>query len=130
MLTVSLLFVDTILHESIPLGMENGMILDAQLRASSEKFYHFSGAASGRFNWTTIPEVRSGGWIAADDDSEPWFQVDFISNATVTAIVTQGLDIGENYVKQYTVMFVDGEMGIVDYTDRINGLEMVRKVIY
>jgi hypothetical protein len=123
------MFVDTIVHESIPLGMENGLILDAQLHASSEKYYRYSGAARGRFNSTTLANVRSGGWIAADDDSEPWFEVDFVSNATVTSIVTQGHDVGENYVKEYTVMFLDGVTGMMDYISQINGPERVRKSI-
>ena len=124
-----MLFSDTDLPESIPLGMKNGLILDSQVSASSEKYYYFSGAASGRFNLTTIPNVQSGGWIAADDDTEPWFQVNFIINTTVTAILTQGQDDGQNYVKEYTVMFFNGEGGLQDYIGKSTGLVTVRGIL-
>ncbi|CAB4028312.1 Hypothetical predicted protein, partial [Paramuricea clavata] len=122
-------YIDTILRESIPLGMENGLILDSQLSASSEKYYYISGAASGRLNSETVPNERHGGWIAADDDSAPWLQVDFISNATITAIITQGLDTGGNYVKEYTVMFNNSETGMQDYTGPSTGQITVRESI-
>ena len=120
---------DTILRESIPLGLENGLILDSQLSASSEKYYYISGAASGRLNSETVPNERHGSWIAADDDSTPWLQVDFISNVTITAIATQGLDTGGNYVKEYTVMFNNNETGMQDYTGPSTGQVTVRESI-
>ena len=100
--------------------------MDFQLSASSEKYYYLSGAASGRFNSQTVPNHRTGGWIAADDDTAPWFQVDFITNATITAIVTQGLDTGENYVKEYTVAFNCSETGFQNYAGRSTGIAKVR----
>ena len=122
---------DTII-QSFPLGMENGLIMDSQLNASSEKYYYFSGAASGRFNSKTMPNHRLGGWIAAEDDTAPWFQVNFINNATITAIVTQGLETGENYVKEYTVAFNSSETGFQNYTDRSTGIATVRiyEIVY
>ena len=109
--------------------MENGLIMDSQLSASSEKYYYFSGAASGRFNSKTMPNHRLGGWVAAEDDTAPWFQVNFIHNATITAIVTQGLDTGESYVKEYTVSFNSSERGFQNYTVRSPGVPEVR-VLY
>ena len=120
---------DTILRESIPLGMENGLILDSQLSASSEKYYYISGAASGRLNSETVPNERHGGWIAADDDSAPWLQVDFIINATITAIITQGLDTGGNYVKEYTVTFNNSKTGMQNYIGKSTGQVTVRRII-
>ena len=119
---------DTII-QPLPLGMENGLIMDSQLSASSQKYYHFSGAASGRFNSKTMTNHRLGGWVAAEDDTAPWFQVNFIHNATITAIVTQGLDTGESYVKEYTVSFNSSERGFQNYTVRSPGAPEVR-VLY
>ena len=108
--------------------MENGLIMHSQLSASSEMYYYFSGPASGRFNSQTVPNHRIGGWIATDDDTAPWFQVDFITNATITAIITQGLDTGENYVKEYTVAFNYSETGLQNYTGRSSAIAKVRNV--
>lgn len=119
---------DTII-QSLPLGMQNGLIMDSQLSSSSEMYYYFSAAASGRFNSKTMPYQRLGGWIAAEDDTAPWFQVNFLSIATITAIVTQGLDIGENYVKEYTVSFSSWGRGFHNYTGRGPGTAEVR-VLY
>jgi hypothetical protein len=109
--------------------MENGLILDSQLSASSEKYYYISGAASGRLNSETVPNERHGGWIAADDDSAPWLQVDFIINATITAIITQGLDTGGNYVKEYTVTFNNSKTGMQNYIGKSTGQVTVRRII-
>ena len=109
-------YVDTT-PESIPLGMENGLILDSQLSASSAKYSYYSSATRGRLNSTngTLASERYSGWIAADNDHAPWFQVDFLSNVTVTAMVTQGLASGESYVKEFTVDFNSSEGGHQDY---------------
>ena len=106
--------------------MENGLILDSQLSASSERFHHFSGAASARLNSQTVLDGKYGGWVATEDDYDLWFQINFISNTTVTAIVTQGLDIGINYVKEYTVAFGSSEREIQDYAGLNSGVATVR----
>ena len=106
--------------------MENGLILDSQLSASSVRYHHFSGAARARFNSETITDGNYGGWIAAEGDNNLWLQINFISNVTVTAIVTQGLDIGINHVKKYTVAFKSNERRFQDYAGLDNNETMVR----
>ncbi|XP_028418372.1 lactadherin-like [Dendronephthya gigantea] len=91
---------------SLPLGMKNNLILDSQINASSSRFYT-SGAGNGRLNLTTIPNVRHGGWIAADGDKNPWFQVDFITNVTVSALLVQGLSGTAYGVTKYTIASSD-----------------------
>ncbi|XP_028408770.1 uncharacterized protein LOC114531336 isoform X2 [Dendronephthya gigantea] len=118
-------YVDTILRQTIPLGMENGLILDSQLSASSERYHPFSGAASARSNLKTALDGRYGGWIAAEGDDDLWLEINFISNVTVTAILTQGLDVGMNYVKEYTVAFNNSELGAQEYSEMNNGAATV-----
>ena len=118
------------------LGMENNMILDSQMAVSSQ--YSISIASNARLNLKTLRHnidanttkiVRYGGWIAAEDDNEPWFQVDFIANATVSAITTQSLDNGTmpSQITEYSVAFgynmrdnlenysIDGKLKVIMY---------------
>ena len=82
--------------------MKNNLILDSQINVSSSKFYT-SGAGSGRKDLASISNVRHGGWIAADDDKNPWFQVDFITNVTVSILFIQGLSHTTEGVTKYTI---------------------------
>ena len=94
----------------VPLGMQNKLILDSQIRASSSKFLT-TDANFGRLNRPTIPNGQHGGWVAADYDSNPWFQVDFIINATVSLLHVQGLSGTDHGVTKYTISFGnDGEI--------------------
>lgn len=63
--------------------MENMMITDKQIRASSEYSHHFK-ASYGRLN-------SRGCWIAKGSDSNPWLQIDLVKhNYIVTGVATQG----------------------------------------
>ena len=84
--------------------MESRLIVDSQLTASSSRS-PTSGAWNARLNLTRITDIRDGGWIAADDDKDPWLLIDFIANVTITAIVSQGVHGGQHWVKNYTVSF-------------------------
>ena len=101
--------------DPVPLGMQDGMIVDSQIAASSSKYF-LSGASNARLNLT---ETTYGGWIAADQDSDPWLQVNFISNVTVTGIATQGLEDGQHWVNNYTVVFGYDRDSLNDY--KVNG---------
>ncbi|CAB4032452.1 Hypothetical predicted protein, partial [Paramuricea clavata] len=85
--------------------MEDRSILDSQILASSTKDYQTSGAAYARLNLTTIGNVSSDSWIAAEKDNDPWLQIDFISNVTISEIRTQGLENRSSYVTSYTLSF-------------------------
>ena len=148
-------FLDTDWFDPVALGMESRLIVDSQLAVSSFKDSKTSGPGQARLNVnattqsisttslhisaynatmnvttniTTVETsyVRHGGWIAADDDNDPWFQVDFRTNVTVTALVTQGLDSGIGWVTKYTLAYgydkddlqdynVDGEIKVMFY---------------
>lgn len=77
----------------------------------------FNATMNVTMNVTTVNTfyVEHGGWIAADDDNDPWFQVDFRTNATVTALVTQGLDSGIAWVTNYTLAYGQDSNHLEDY---------------
>ena len=122
-------FKDTDWFEPTALGMESRLIVDSQIAVSSSKDIT-SGSRMARLNVkatilsisTTTTKVtafnatmnitnnvttlntsyvRHGGWIAAINDTNPWFQVDFRTNVTVTALLLQGLDSGVAWVTKY-----------------------------
>ena len=111
--------------------MASRLILDFQLSVSSSK-YSRSDGDKGRLNQnytfnTNTSEVQSyGGWIAADDDSNPWLQVDFITNVTVSGIATQGEDAGVAWVKSYQISYGDRKHFLADYHE--DGLVKVRRI--
>ena len=100
--------------------MESRLILDFQISVSSSKYSH-SGPDKGRLNLnytfnTTTSEVESyGGWIAAEDDSSPWLQVDFITNVTISGIATQGEDEGTAWTMSYEISYGDYKHVLQDY---------------
>ena len=92
--------------------MQDRLILDTQMVSSSSK-YTTSTVGNARLNLNTLSDtntgdiLRHGGWIAADDDWHPWLQVDFLTNLTLTAIATQGLESGNSWLTGYTLSFGD-----------------------
>ena len=114
--------------ESWPLGMESELILGFQLSASSSKLAS-SGANQGRLNLKYKFNVNSseiegyGGWLAANDDTAPWFLVNFITNVTVTGIATQGVNESESWVTSYEISYGFWRNSLQDY--QINGVVKV-----
>ena len=101
-----------------PLGMQNGLILDRQLSASSSK--PTARPENGRLKFQRTPN-QDGGWMSASWDNEPWFMVDFLSNVTLTAI---GLDIPDedqdNYVVNYKIDYGNDGVLFEHYVDGEN----------
>lgn len=84
--------------------MENYKIRDTQISASSQwNTYH--GPANGRLNFLGVGEQISGSWSASVNDVSQWLQVDFLHNATVTEIGTQGRHDKYQYVASYRVSY-------------------------
>ena len=87
------------------LGMENQLISDSQLWATSERS-HLSGAKHARANTRKLSNVRGmpdsdGGWIPSSFTHGQFLRVDFGKKMKVSAVETQGAD-GHNYwVTQY-----------------------------
>ena len=106
--------------------MEDCSILDDQIFASSTKDCQTSGAANARLYLIGISNVRNSGWIAAENDENPWLLVDFISNVTISEISTQGSNNGNSYVTSYTLAFGGKRDSFQEYQDD----DSLVKVIY
>ncbi|XP_072014719.1 uncharacterized protein [Amphiura filiformis] len=65
------------------LGMENGMIKDSQLSASTEEHY-LNGARNARLNKIAFA------WLPVANDRTPHIQVDFGNRVNITKVATQG----------------------------------------
>ena len=146
------LFADTDWFEPIALGMESRLIVDAQLAVSSFNdslhgrdearldvnatihsiinTYPYITVFNATFNITSnITNVKTfyikyGGWIAAEDDIDPWLQVDFRTNVTVSSLLTQGLDSNTAWVTRFTLAYAHEKDDWNDY--KINGLVKVK----
>ena len=103
-------------------GINNYQIRDAQLTSSSTKD-NTTRAVNARVNLTAVVGVRSGAWIAFDTDMQPWLRVDFTANVTLTAIVTQGRDDVDEWVKSYQVSFSIDPSNYTNYEE--NGFTKV-----
>ena len=95
------------------LGMENGLISDAQLSASSQ-WNDLEGAHRGRLHLTEVwdPLHESGGWVSKLNDVNQWLQIDVLgltrNYVKVTRVSTQGREstsYGEVYVKTYKLQY-------------------------
>ena len=90
--------------------MENGAILDGQIRASSE-LDDDNAAMQGRLYFQETG-TKQGSWSAAQSDPKQWLQVDLGSQFTkVTRVATQGQNGGHiQWVRRYKLQYSnDGE---------------------
>ena len=120
-----------IAHVTLPecqqtLGMENGLISDEQITASSELDEDHA-AAQGRLRYQpTSSSARS--WVVLTTDANQWLQVDLDSlNTTVTRLATQRREDNEEWVTNYNLQYGDNEVNLHYY--REEG-ETVTKVIH
>ncbi|CAH3187471.1 unnamed protein product [Porites evermanni] len=95
------------------LGMENGLISDSQLSASTQ-WNDLEGAHRGRLHLTEVwdPLHESGGWVSKLNDVNQWLQIDVLgltrNYVRVTRVSTQGRETtsyGEVYVKAYRLQY-------------------------
>jgi hypothetical protein len=93
--------------EPLPLGMESSFIPDTQLIPSSASSNHCS-ASRARLEDTSA-------WMAQLNDLEPWLQIEFTIDTTVTAVTTQGYPDREYWVKNYTLSFAIDDNPWQDY---------------
>ena len=103
------------MEEAKALGMENRKIHDDQITASS--YFEEYPPSNARLNLIGI-DGSNGGWSADVSDLNQWLQVDFQRSTIITAISTQGLQNGEEFVKKYTVSFSDDGNNFHDYNVR------------
>ncbi|CAB3983235.1 neurogenic locus notch homolog 2-like [Paramuricea clavata] len=100
--------------------MENGDIPDSQLSASSEVNVHH-GAVNARLNFRGQGS-RVGAWCG-HNDLKQWLEVNFVLQATVTDILTQGRFRHNQWVTKYTVSYSNDGLNFFDY--RVNGVVKV-----
>ena len=124
-----LIFIDFVssLECENALGMENGLISNGQITASSEwSVYHL--AIQGRLRFQATPNGNFGAWIAGTPDGNQWLQIDLNSlNTAVKRIATQGRQGYPQWVTSYSLQY--GDDGVTFLYYRGQG-ETVDKVDY
>ena len=84
---------------SAPLGMKNYVILWSQLTASSSQ--------NGRnASHARLDRVKNF-WMPAENDSDPWHQVDFAITLDLLKLKVQGAPNDELFVKTFTVTYAN-----------------------
>lgn len=101
----------------VPLGMENGTILDSQISASSV-FDPNHAAQQARLHFKA-GRGKAGSWSAEKNDNSQWLQVDLHQTTRVTEIATQGRNAYKQWVTQYKLQY--GEDGHTFKFYRQNG---------
>jgi hypothetical protein len=109
--------------DPIPLGLEKNLIVNSQLKSSSEKD-ETTRASNARLELKPIDGERVGAWVPAADDANPWLNVDFKSNATVRGISTQGRFDKAEWVATYEVSYSIHGMNFETYEE--NGQSVVK----
>ena len=84
------------------LGMQNGLISDSQISASTE--WHPSYGPSNSRLFYTPHNGRTGAWSSKTNDINQWLQVDFKQPTAIVGISTQGR-ANTQYVKSYTLSY-------------------------
>ena len=90
-----------------PLGLQNGKILDKQMKASSAKWISEPNCCKAKFARLN----RTGRWLPKLDDPNKWIKIDLVDNYTVTGIITQGAKHWVTYCKvKYEEMAGSGNL--------------------
>lgn len=119
------------------LGMENGLISDVQLSASS-RWNDLEGADRSRLHLTELwdPHLRSGAWIAKTNDINQWLQIDVLGvnrkYVRVTRVATQGRDStaysGVQCVKTYKLQYSNDGVNFQYYKE--SGQTTAKVILY
>ncbi|XP_044165883.1 receptor-type tyrosine-protein phosphatase mu-like isoform X8 [Acropora millepora] len=95
----------------LDLGMENGVIPDSKITASSE-LNAGTPAKNGRLNYAAGPS-----WCAQTNDNNPYIQIDLQSLHVICAVSTQGNSKADEWVETYTVQTSTDGVHWTDYDD-------------
>ena len=96
-----------------PLGMENRLIKDAQITASSEWDSNHA-AIQGRLNFKA-GGGKHGAWSARSNDANQWIQVALGSYTKLTGIATQGRNGANQWITTYELQYSDDGMNLHYY---------------
>ena len=86
-----------------PLGMENGAISNAQIKASSQWDANHA-VIQGRLHFQANGR-KQGAWSARRNDASQWLQVDLGKYTIVTHIATQGRNAFDQWVTKYKLKY-------------------------
>ena len=99
-----MIFLDCISPEA--LGLENGIIKDIQINATSST----SGYSRqyGRLNYNDV----FSGWLYEDSDTDPWFEVNLFKDALISGVATQGGDQNtDKWMETFEMSYsIDGKL--------------------
>lgn len=96
--------------------MENGLISDDQITASSE-FDEYHAAIQGRLRFQST-SGKAGAWVVLTTDVNQWLQVDLDSlNTIVTRVATQRRKDNEEWVTSYNLQYGDDEVNFQYYRE-------------
>jgi len=109
---------------SAPLGMETGLITDAQITASSEWDSNHA-AIQARLNFKAAGSKR-GAWSARSNDANQWIQVALGSNTKLTGIATQGRNAHSQWVTKYQLQYSDDGVNFHHYKEPGQGSPKVK----
>ena len=87
------------------LGMQSGKIPDSAITASSSSNANSFAPYVGRLHFLSSGSGKYGGWAAASNNAEQYFQVDFGSWTQISAVTTQGRQDAAQWVKTYSLSF-------------------------
>lgn len=97
------------------LGLENGLVTDQQMSASSFSVSHEP--SQGRLN-LRVGRGKKGAWCSRTKDQNQFLQVDFWRNVKITKIATQGRQDYSQWVTQYKLSYaVDGSTVFQTYQE-------------
>ena len=88
--------------------MENRLIKDAQITASSEwdGVHYYNAAIQARLNFK-VRGRKQGGWSARWNNANQWIQVALGSYTKLTGIATQGRNGNSQWVTKYQLQYSD-----------------------
>ena len=95
------------------LGMQNRLIKDAQITASSEWDSNHA-AIQARLNFKA-GGGKQGAWSARSNDANQWIQVALGSFTKLTGIATQGRNGANQWVTKYKIQYSDDGVNFHSY---------------
>ena len=95
------------------LGMQNGMVSDNHISASSiwNKGHR---AANGRLHFHA-GNGRTGAWSAKHNNKNQWLQINLGQRMKITRVATQGRQDANQWVTKYTLSYSDNGVVFTKY---------------
>ena len=87
------------------LGMESGDIPDSAITASSSANDNSFAPSVGRLHFLSAGSGKYGSWAAGANNQMQWLQTDFGGWRKVTAVLTQGRQDSNQWVKSYSLTY-------------------------